>query len=557
MKAHEYNPALPLACTAEAFLLALCYGLTDPWREDHFQVIDFTVFPDGVFNDYGMEIVAEAVEDGWDHDNFFYYKRLGVNFLQTEALRSLIEFASPPLIPDPNLSQLVSDYLTSEKPQTPEAKYAKTQVLSGLGADADASPVRLSSLWDVGEEILSTRVDETPGSGSPLGYSWSGITLNGSHLAVDHKGLSRSGSTNAVPIVDAVQKMGETAFDSEFSALILDGVVTREFNNLLLDHGLFIHVWFEKYQWPRLSRKIDIAHINDPIFDRLCYEAYGHRVGLDLKSRLELLKEHIFWQLVLRSLKAPEVTKGVSDWIDRYHSNRLCDICGAEFNVLRQKWWVYFGSNGAKNVCLDCPIVEYPAAKDIDERVREFVDSCQTPPPDGLSPIDIRLTANLDPGQMVEMIKSWSKMGGITHAKMTYGGSWFEAMVKSGALPEGTLVTSRGIRSIASDGHICSSGPERIIDDWLSEHGIPHEREPMYPYHPNHNPNGRKRADWLVGDTYIEYFGLHGNSEYDSRSQQKFLMARSEGLKLIPVYPTDMADIDSALSGLLEPNRAV
>jgi hypothetical protein len=33
-------------------------------------------------------------------------------------------------------------------------------------------------------------------------------------------------------------------------------------------------------------------------------------------------------------------------------------------------------------------------------------------------------------------------------------------------------------------------------------------------------------------------------------------MAKSEGLKLIPVYPTDMVDIDSALSGLLYPNRA-
>ena len=63
MKANEYNPSLPLACTGDEFLLALCFGLADPWREDHFKVIDFTVFPDGVFNDYGMEIVAEAVEE--------------------------------------------------------------------------------------------------------------------------------------------------------------------------------------------------------------------------------------------------------------------------------------------------------------------------------------------------------------------------------------------------------------------------------------------------------------------------------------------------------------
>ena len=41
MKANEYNPSLPLACTGDTFLLGLCYGLVDPWREDHFQVIDF------------------------------------------------------------------------------------------------------------------------------------------------------------------------------------------------------------------------------------------------------------------------------------------------------------------------------------------------------------------------------------------------------------------------------------------------------------------------------------------------------------------------------------
>jgi hypothetical protein len=354
-----------------------------------------------------------------------------------------------------------------------------------------------------------------------------------------------------------MQKMGETTFDEEFSKPLLVDVVINEFNTLLINHGLYIYAWYEKYQWPRIARNIDITSINDSTFDQLSYEAYGIRLTLDVKSRLGILKDHVFWQLVLRSLKVSKVTQGVTDWIDEYHSNRLCGICGAEFNVLRHRWWVYFGSNGAKNICLDCPIVEYPTAKDIDERVRIFVESCQTPPPDGLSPIDIRLTASLDPSQMIEMVRSWSKMGGITHAKMTYGGSWFEAMVKSGALPEGTLVTPRGIRSIADDGHICSSGPERIIDDWLSEHGIPHDREPLYPYHPNHNPNGRKRADWLVEDTYIEYFGLHGNSEYDSRSQQKYLLAKSEGLKLIPVYPTDMADIDTALGGLLAPHQSV
>lgn len=67
-------------------------------------------------------------------------------------------------------------------------------------------------------------------------------------------------------------------------------------------------------------------------------------------------------------------------------------------------------------------------------------------------------------------------------------GSWLRALVLAGVLEDGTQRTSRGIRCIANDGHECYSLAEKIIDDWLSSQGIPHEKEPQYPYDSQLNP---------------------------------------------------------------------
>ena len=72
MNLANYNPHLPHACSHDDYLLASCFGLVDPWTEDAFEVVDFTVFPHGVFNDYGMEILTQALESGWNDRHFFF-----------------------------------------------------------------------------------------------------------------------------------------------------------------------------------------------------------------------------------------------------------------------------------------------------------------------------------------------------------------------------------------------------------------------------------------------------------------------------------------------------
>lgn len=54
---------------------------------------------------------------------------------------------------------------------------------------------------------------------------------------------------------------------------------------------------------------------------------------------------------------------------------------------------------------------------------------------------------------------------------------------------------------------------------------------------------------WSV--IYIEYFGLHGNQDYDIKTMAKLALARAEGINILPIYPTDMINLDLVLKDLI------
>jgi hypothetical protein len=88
------------------------------------------------------------------------------------------------------------------------------------------------------------------------------------------------------------------------------------------------------------------------------------------------------------------------------------------------------------------------------------------------------------------------------------------------------------------------------IDDWLFENGIAHEREPKYPAHQEHNPTGRMRGDWRIGNVYVEYFGLVGDAAYDRKIRKKLALAEELGIEVFPVYPVDLRALDARMSPL-------
>ncbi|MBZ5631014.1 MAG: hypothetical protein LAO06_19345 [Acidobacteriia bacterium] len=78
---------------------------------------------------------------------------------------------------------------------------------------------------------------------------------------------------------------------------------------------------------------------------------------------------------------------------------------------------------------------------------------------------------------------------------------------------------------------------EKTIDDLLTVQGLEHERETFY-------PKSNCRFDFVVGDLHIEYFGLMGDMRYEAKVKAKLATCGALGLKLLPVYPKDLLDLD-------------
>ncbi|WP_309864490.1 hypothetical protein [Bacillus sp. SLBN-46] len=97
-----------------------------------------------------------------------------------------------------------------------------------------------------------------------------------------------------------------------------------------------------------------------------------------------------------------------------------------------------------------------------------------------------------------------------------------------------------GIVCVAKGGQVCRSlqERERFIDDWLFEHKIKHDTEPVYPYHKELNSN-KMRADFKVGDIWIEYFGLN-TKLYREKIERKREFSRIKDIHLIELFPEDM-----------------
>ncbi len=162
--------------------------------------------------------------------------------------------------------------------------------------------------------------------------------------------------------------------------------------------------------------------------------------------------------------------------------------------------------------------------------------------------------AKMPEENQVELVKVLLSMP--SHKKFIDAfGSWLQTLILAGVLQDGTQQTSRGVRCIAIDGHICSSMAEKTVDDWLYSHGINHEKEPHYPYHPRLNPY-KLRADWKVDNVLIEYAGLMNEPDYAAKMKAKQEIATQFGISLIILQPKDILDLDSKLVKLANKNAA-
>lgn len=126
-------------------------------------------------------------------------------------------------------------------------------------------------------------------------------------------------------------------------------------------------------------------------------------------------------------------------------------------------------------------------------------------------------------------------------------GSWNNAIRLAGFNPNKQLFT---FRMKASDGHVCDSYTEMIIDNWLFSHGICHERNKIY-------GQTKLTADFALSDGIVmEFFGLKGvNKEYDRNLQRKKLFCKQNKVKLIEIYPSmfENGTVETCLEKILTP----
>lgn len=153
-----------------------------------------------------------------------------------------------------------------------------------------------------------------------------------------------------------------------------------------------------------------------------------------------------------------------------------------------------------------------------------------------------------DPEKLLESIKSLNSKLGRVPAKRELPevaeacryvfGSWSNAVVAAKLVPHRSHDNRMYRRKMtrASDGHACDSVSEAIVDNWLTENGIQHERNVFY-------PSTRHMADWKLKNrkVFIEYFGLaKDSSRYDRSIKEKRNLCLQNNIRLIEIYPQDI-----------------
>ena len=335
------------------------------------------------------------------------------------------------------------------------------------------------------------------------------------------------------------------------NAIFVDAADHEKLRSLLAQHGLFAERFFHQQIRERVARRYAEANIDPAEFQRLISKAWNCDFRIYNRSEaLYRIMDHIFDQTVVSAIRDPLVRQKLQAWFDEFSHHLNCTLCGNTFRSIDLSDWAYFGANGYRQCCLQCQIMQAPKKSELTDLIPEFVEKCGFIPNSNANPISHAFTSRLSEEQWTTVFNAYAKMGGIEHAKRKFG-SWFKALAATGALPDGVLVTARGIRCLAQDGHTCHSLDEQRIDDWLTAHQLEHEREPIYPFHPELNPQAKRRADWKVQDVFIEYFGLIGDKDYEKKMDEKISLAQQSKINLVALYPSDLTHLDQRLRCLL------
>ena len=296
----------------------------------------------------------------------------------------------------------------------------------------------------------------------------------------------------------------------------------------------------------------------DTVLSELILE-YGHgwhqcitqeletRLGADevaaWRARDPLCEQYAYYNVLSNFAVARARTTGLEDALPE-EATVSCAVCAESFltTSLKAGVWRDLGTDFC-GVCLARAfwLDGDPGAtrEEILEHIAALYATWQRVPPQTVTSHDVSGSSF---EQRRELVKILIDRPATDRVRETFG-SWFEALVAVGVLDGAAQRMTRGTRCLANDGHVCLSIGEKTIDDLMYAAGIEHTKEPPYPV-------GRMRADFKIGSTLVEYFGLAGDADYDAKVELKRSMAAKHGFTLIEVYPTDLADTTELVARL-------
>ncbi|MCS4162599.1 hypothetical protein GGP94_003044 [Salinibacter ruber] len=317
-------------------------------------------------------------------------------------------------------------------------------------------------------------------------------------------------------------------------------------------HGIFVMHYFKEEIQSIVKKNSEEENLDylKKILSEVLYEEKESSLDLFKKEPPKKIIENNIFDITFHKNK-DFVSSAAADWLKENSNKKNCEICGKEFRVIDIPDWLYRGSGEMRNCCFMCPIMEFPKGEDLRQAIRDFVDECGFVPKSDFGISSHSFMSRLDESKKIPVTKKFAQMGGSVNISRNFG-SWFEALEKSDALPEGFRYSGTGVWCLADDGHECHSLAEQRIDNWLHDHNIDHKREPKYPEDKKLNSSGRRKADWLIEETgaYVEFFGMKGNDEYDLKTEQKKRVAEKNDIELISIYPSDLESLDSVLGDL-------
>ena len=325
---------------------------------------------------------------------------------------------------------------------------------------------------------------------------------------------------------------------------MLDYPVNLLYNEILKEHGIFFDKFIDEHIRTHirpkvLSKNINLKNIHKKYYSFLNIKDY-EILNLKLINQIEVEIKRVFDYIFFSTFKNHKI---IEKWYYKNNKTKECHICKHDFKLTHIPNWVYIRTHAYKDCCFNCKIVEKNNKKSVIINTKKFVDACGFIPPSDYSFLNNEFTSRIKTN-WENIIKAYAKVGHPWYIKELFP-SWFHLLNEAGILE--TIKTGRGIKCLANDGHLCNSLAEKEIDDWLFKNKIQHEKEPLYPTHEKYNPNTRKRADWLVNDIFIEYFGLVGDNKYDKSILEKKQIATENNIELIEIYPKDLLNIGEKL----------